>query len=121
MTAIGPLQVWSTDGGEAYSNTFTDSELAYAKKKRKGGEHLAARLAAKLAFLKAMGKAPSSQEDLTQIWVERKPSGKPVLRISPSLQREFGLDFTQGHRLHLTLSHTGDMAAALVVWEATLS
>lgn len=101
--------------------TFTPGERAdaLAAPGSNVARHLAARFAAKEAFLKAWassrsGAAPAvAGLDMRHIEVIRDPWGRPALRLHDvvaSLCRDF--------RTHLSLSHDGDMAAAVVVLEA---
>lgn len=114
MTDIPPLQAWSEEQGEEYEGVFAPSELSYSMGKRKAGEHLAARYAAKVALLKATASAGKGVP-YCEMWIERAPSGKPSLALSDAAREVLGL--APGDRLHVTLSHTGDVAVALVVWE----
>jgi holo-[acyl-carrier protein] synthase len=84
--------------------------------------HLAARWAAKEAFLKAWassrrGEAPVLPGvDLRDIEVARDPWGRPSLLLHGRVAAAFGAE----HRCHLSLTHDGAAAAAVVVVE-TLS
>lgn len=102
--------------------TFTKAELAYAGGSTgKRSEHLAARFAAKEAALKALDSAcmlagvhPPALP-LTDIEVKRDGRGRPTLHLegeAAALAERVGAD-----RAHLTLSHDGDTAAAVVVIE----
>lgn len=82
------------------SKVFLDSELAHAK----SSESLAGMFAAKEAFMKAVGK----KLDWLDAWVEHEPSGKPTLRT--------GLD-VDNSKIHLSISHSGDYATAVVMIE----
>ncbi len=114
MTDISPLQKWAEERDDAFAAVFAPGELSYALGKRKAGEHLAARYAAKVALLKATA-TPEGSISLDNIWIERAPSGKPDLALSDVARTHLAI--AEGDRLHVTLSHTGDVAVALVVWE----
>ncbi len=77
-------------------------------------ERLAARFAAKEAWLKAMG-LPLFSTPLTDIRVQLDPSGKPNLVLTGAalaLSRKRGVT-----RCHVSLSHTDTDAIAVVVLE----
>lgn len=77
-------------------------------------ERLAARFAAKEAWLKALG-LPLFSAPLTDIWVENAPDGRPLLRIEGKAAQLAGARGVA--RCHLSLSHTPDTALAVVVLE----
>lgn len=92
---------------------FTDGERAYCNGKSSPADHFAARFAAKEATLKALGVP----EGLS--WHEMEivslAAGRPSLRLVGAAARaaaELGVA-----RLHLTLTHAGGQAAAVVVAE----
>lgn len=104
------------------AESFTADERRYAEGAHgRRSEHLAARFAAKEAALKALDSAclltgvhPPSL-DLRAIEVTRDARGRPALQLqgeAAALAERVGAD-----RAHLTLSHDGEMAAAVVVLE----
>lgn len=89
--------------GDRFKNRiFTQNELVYCGKRKLSEQHLAARFAAKEAFLKALGKG----FNFTDIEVLNNPNGKPELRTPDSK-----------FRTHLTISHDGDYCVAHVMLE----
>lgn len=94
---------------------FTSSEQDYALQKRDPAPHLAARFAAKEAFLKALGlglREGISWQDMT---VVHDSLGKPSMQLSGralEIFRERSLS-----ALHLSYSHDGDYATATVILE----
>jgi holo-[acyl-carrier protein] synthase len=98
---------------------FSEDEQAYCDRTRNRFESYSARFAAKEAFLKALGTGLLINHDLHEVEVRNEPSGRPVLCLSPLLrervQAVFGvLDF----RLHVSLSHTAQVAVAYVMIES---
>lgn len=95
---------------------FTDGEAAYADRSpRRRAERLAARFAAKEAFGKALGLGMTGRSQWREIEVEHDPRGRPLLVLHGETARhteEFGV-----RHLHLSLSHDGEVAAAMVVLE----
>ena len=92
---------------------FRAAEAAYCLDKRHPEMHFAARFAAKEAFLKAIGRG--WRLGWTQLEVVRSESGKPELALSgkaaETAQRR------RVARIHLTLTHTAQTAAAVVILE----
>ena len=94
---------------------FTASEQTYARQKRNPAPHLAARFAAKEAFLKALGlglREGISWQDMT---VAHDALGKPSLQLSGRAREIFNQRSLTA--LHLSYSHDGDYAIATVVLE----
>lgn len=93
--------------GERLENRlFTQKELRYCKGKRFSEQHLAARFAAKEAFIKALGKAVKFND----IEVINSRNGKPYLSLQPKAK-------SLNLKTHLTLSHDKDYCVAHVVLE----
>lgn len=91
---------------------YTDEEMAYAKSKRNRAERLAGFFAAKEATRKAFGQAIAWR----LVGVSHERSGKPVIVLYGSaaeLCAQRGVDL-----IHLSITHTATMAAAVVVLEA---
>jgi holo-[acyl-carrier protein] synthase len=89
---------------------FTEAELAQVRSRLRPGRHLAARFAAKEAAIKALGVAVPAR----QIEVEGGTLQAPRLRLhgrAAALAEERGLE------LQLSLTHSQEMAAAVVVAE----
>jgi len=85
---------------------FTPGELAYSEGKKNKFQHLAARFAAKEAFIKAMGRGVP----WTSVEVVNLPSGKPTLVVRDA--EKFELTQT-----HVSLTHLATYAVAVVVLE----
>lgn len=102
---------------------FTAAEVRYASdtSARDPAQHLAARYAAKEATLKALDAAcalagcASLLVPLRSIEVQRDEAGRPHLVLheqAQSLAARVGVD-----RAHVSLSHDGSQAAAVVILE----
>ncbi len=103
---------------EEYGDLFTDkvftrSEKAYCVEKPLPYQHFAARFAAKEAFSKATGTGWDDSFSWQEVEVVNEPSGKPVLRLSGQALQTFG-----HKKVFLSLSHSGDYVAAVVVIES---
>lgn len=95
---------------------FTAGERDYALAKKLPAPHLAARFAAKEAYLKALGVGLRDGLSWQQMEVVRDPLGKPSLILSGRALELLG---KQGAAtLHLSYSHDGDYAMATVILEA---
>ncbi|NCO51035.1 MAG: holo-ACP synthase [Deltaproteobacteria bacterium] len=94
---------------------FTPTELDYALAFKRGGEHLAARFAAKEAFLKALGTGLRFGLSWQQLEVCRDELGCPRLRASGQALEM--LTAKNGARIHLSYSHDGEYAVAQVILE----
>jgi holo-[acyl-carrier protein] synthase len=99
---------------------FTESEIAYCRRRRDPAPHFAARFAAKEAALKALGTGLTLGIAWRELEVRREPGGPPRLVLS-GRSREISLS-RGSDRMLLALTHDGDYAMAqamLVDGEAT--
>ncbi len=103
-------------GERGLRRLFTPDELAYCLRIAVPERSLAARFAAKEAFFKAMGTGYGRESGgWTDVEVFREASGRPCIRLHGRAAR-----FAAGRgvrRIHLSLTHTDDVAAAFVVLE----
>ncbi len=103
---------------EEYGDLFTDKiftaeEKSYCLEKPLPFQHFAARFAAKEAFSKATGTGWDDSFAWQEVEVVNEQSGKPYLRLSGFALKNFGMK-----RIFLSLSHSGDHVAAVVVIES---
>lgn len=100
--------------GQAFcERVFTQGELDYAGNGKVRPERLAARFAAKEAAIKALGAPPGIK--WKDMFVINDPTGAPRLQLDGVMAqaaRERGVT-----HMHLTLSHAGGIAVAMVVLE----
>lgn len=90
---------------------YTEEEFAYAMRKANWSERLAGFFAAKEATRKAFGHAIPWR----QVGVTHELSGKPTIRFYGNAEQ---LPDRRGiTRLHLTITHTKAIAAAVVILE----
>jgi len=91
---------------------YTESEMAYAMRKRNWPERLAGFFAAKEATRKAFGHAIPWRS----VGVGHERSGKPVIELLGRAER---LTRDRGVRtIHLTITHSAEIAAAVVILES---
>jgi holo-[acyl-carrier protein] synthase len=111
-------RVWAVlerKGERAYARFFTAAERERCGASRHPPESFAARFAAKEALYKAMGTGVGIAGAWTEVEVVSAESGAPSIRLSGRAAEraaERGV-----RRVHLSLTHTGDTAAAFVVLE----
>jgi holo-[acyl-carrier protein] synthase len=101
--------------GRYCERIFTSQELAYAQAGANPYQRLAARLAAKESFMKAIGTGWTDDVDWLHIEILVEESGRPYIRLSESTQQ---LAEARGiTEIHLSMSHTALLASAVVVLE----
>lgn len=96
---------------------FTAEERRYALAKKDPAPHLAARFAAKEAFLKALGLGLRQGLSWQDLEVVRDELGKPSLTVTgraAEILTECGVT-----TCHLSYSHDGDYASATVILESS--
>jgi len=102
---------------EDYGSLFTDKiftpdEIKYCSDKPNPFQHYAARFAAKEAFSKATGTGWNSNFSWQEVEVMNEPSGKPCFHLRGLALKSFGRK-----KIFLSLSHSGDYVAAVVIIE----
>ncbi len=103
-------------GEHFLTRVFTAGEIAYCRQKKGAAESFAARFAAKEAGAKALGTGISQGVSWQELEVRRAQSGKPSLHLSgraAELAVQLGVV-----RISLSLTHTKEMALAVVVMES---
>jgi holo-[acyl-carrier protein] synthase len=103
-------------GPAAVARFYTAGEAERCGASKSPAESFAARFAAKEAFFKALGTGWGLGGRWTEVEVVSAPSGAPSLRLAgraAEVAAERGIV-----RIHLSLTHTDDTAAAFVVLEA---
>jgi holo-[acyl-carrier protein] synthase len=106
----GMLARW---GGRFVARVFTAGERAYCEGRAHAAQHYAARFAAKEATLKALGVPPEAAWHDMEVLVD---GGSPTMRLRGAVERaasRLGVG-----RTHVSLSHAGDYAVAVVVVES---
>lgn len=116
MCETARIEKMLADHGEAFlSRTFTAEELAYVTGRAREREHLAARFAAKEAVMKALGTGWSAGISWLDVSVGVSESGAPSVSVSgkaAEIAAALGIS-----RFHVSLTHTGDYALAMVLAE----
>ena len=95
---------------------FSALEIEQCEDAANSAERFAGKFAAKEAMMKAIGKGIRQSVWFTQIEVLNQESGKPGITAHGEAERTLntlGVD-----RVHVSISHTGEMAVAVVILEA---
>jgi holo-[acyl-carrier protein] synthase len=103
-------------GDAAVRRFYTPAEAERCRQSKSALESFAARFAAKEAFFKALGTGWGLGGRWTEVEVVSAPTGAPSLALSgraAEAAAERGVT-----RIHLSMTHTHDTAAAFVVLEA---
>jgi holo-[acyl-carrier protein] synthase len=104
-------------GDRFLHRVFTDDEIAYCQsKKNNAAESFAARFAAKEAGAKALGTGISRGVSWKELEVRRTPGERPTLHLSGRAAERAGQMGVQ--TLNLSLTHSRDVAMAVVVAES---
>ena len=117
IVAVERFQRFIDTGNSALiERLFTPAERSRCEKRKDAASCLAARFAAKEAFLKAVGTGLRDGLSWQDMDVSNDALGKPELKLSgkaAELFQALGL-----MRVHLSLSHDGGNAIAMVVVES---
>jgi holo-[acyl-carrier protein] synthase len=95
---------------------FTPAEIAYCERRRNQAERFAGRFAAKEAAMKALGTGWAQGVRWVDIEVVRERDGKPTLKLSGASLEIAGRLGVKN--IALTITHSGNTALALVIFEA---
>lgn len=101
----------------AAARLFTPGEIAECEARANPSECLAARFAAKEAFLKALGTGLRDGIAWRHIRVGNGEHGRPLIETTARAAEK--LEALGRSSVHVTMTHDGGMAAAVVVIEAT--
>ena len=102
-------------GDRFLNRIYTEGERAYTATKANSAERFAARFAAKEAGMKAIGTGWRHGVTWKDFEVVNEPSGRPTLRLSgvaSQIAEKLG-----AKRISLSLTHTSQMAFAVVILE----
>lgn len=94
---------------------FTPAELKTVEGFKNKAEHLAGKFAAKEAFMKAIGAGIRQEVWFTQIEVLNDEVWKPYVNVNG--EAEARLQKTGSKQVHVSISHSGGVAVAVVILE----
>lgn len=104
--------------GRYVERIFTAHEISAAQTRADPYQALAARLAVKEAFMKAIGTGWTDGVDWRHIEIRNDEAGKPYVQLYDLTER---LARTKGvARIHVSMSHTPLLASAFVVLEGSI-
>ena len=116
ITEVDRIEAAIERRGRAFlERLFTPAEIAYCETHRHRAERFAGRFAAKEAAMKALGTGWARGVRWVDIEVVRAPGGKPTLKLSGE-SRSIA-DCIGVRNIHLSITHTGNTALALVIFE----
>ena len=95
---------------------FTPAELKAADRLKNKAQYLAGKFAAKEAFMKAIGAGIHQEVWFTQIEVLNDEFGKPYVKVSG--EAEARLKESSSEKIHVSISHSGEVAVAVVILES---
>jgi holo-[acyl-carrier protein] synthase len=105
------------DHGEHFlDRTFTEAEVAYARRRKKGFEEtLAGRFAAKEAVMKALGTGWREGVEFRGVEILSEPTGKPYIVLhAATAEKAASLGITAWH---ISITHTEALAIASAIAE----
>jgi holo-[acyl-carrier protein] synthase len=109
-------EVLARRGERFRSRVFTEGEIRYCEHRASSAASYAARFAAKEAAMKALGTGWSGGTAWRDIEVVSGSNGAPVMELrGRALERMHEVGAT---RVHISLTHSGNLAIAQVVLEA---
>ena len=108
-------RVYARYGERFLARVFSPEEKAYAFRYKDPAPRLAARFAAKEACMKALGTGWNFGVRWRDIVVVNDTSGKPKLMLRGSAKICF--ERLRAKRIHLSITHDRERAAAIVVFE----
>ena len=96
---------------------FSESEIGEGMKRMKNAPFFAARFAAREAFVKALGTGFARDISFRDIAVGKGDRGRPVFSLST--RTEMMLKARGIERCHMSITHDGDCAQAIVILESS--
>jgi holo-[acyl-carrier protein] synthase len=116
LARISRFRKFLEPGNKVIERIFSPAERQYALQMKDPAPHLAARFAAKEAYVKALGTGLRNGLSWQQIRVVRDELGCPSLELTG---RAAELLAARGaSKTHLSYSHDGDYAVATVILES---
>ncbi len=111
VTSVSRIQKLMEKHPHSLHRVFSEEELRVGGNQR---DTLAGYFAAKEAFAKAMGTGFGKDLQITEVSVKKDALGKPFFVLSERLSELFDHN---GHTAHLSISHDGGVAMAVVIIE----
>jgi holo-[acyl-carrier protein] synthase len=106
-----------TYGEQFLKRIYSEEEVAYCNWKPNSYEHFAARFAAKEAFSKALGTGWRRGFIWREVSVRNLRTGQPFIHLYPTMQERAERLIGREFRIHVSLTHTKQMAEAIAMIE----
>ena len=106
-----------TYGEQFLKRIYSEEEVAYCNWKPNSYEHFAARFAAKEAFSKALGTGWRRGFLWREVSVRNLRTGQPFIHLYPTMQERAEKLIGREYRIHVSLTHTKQMAEAIAMIE----
>ncbi len=97
-------------------DVFTRAEIEYCEGMRHPARHFAARFAAKEALIKALARVPETGLSWREMEITTGPDGEPAVVLHGSV-RDLATSL-KVKKVLVSLSHTAELATALVILES---
>jgi holo-[acyl-carrier protein] synthase len=110
IVVVSRLQRLLADHPGIDGEVFTPRELSYCEGRRRAGEHLAARFAAKESVLKALGTGLGPRTRWTDVEVVNDVHGRPRVRLHGAVAAV--ADRRRVRHVDVSLSHVAGLAVA---------
>ena len=104
-------------GEQFLTRIFSPEEIRYCNSRRNSAEHFAARFAAKEALAKALGTGIRNGFRWSESVIAKEFSGKPIVILRGSMLDMASRIVGGEYSIHVSLSHTKEVAEAMVVIE----
>jgi len=115
MEQVSRIEQKVQDQAGLKEKLFTAGEIEYCQARKYSGRNFAARFAAKEAFMKALGTGWRDGLAFNQIEVVNDELGKPELELHGKAADMLAAGNVTS--IHLSLTHTNDLASAIVILE----
>jgi holo-[acyl-carrier protein] synthase len=102
-------------GGRFLERIFSEEEIAEGMSRADSADYFAARFAAREAFFKALGTGWGRGIPLREVTVVRNDLGRPSLALSGNAEK--AVRNLRIEHSHLSLTHEGGIAQAIVILE----
>ena len=106
-----------TYGEQFLRRIFCEEEIRYSQRMPRTAEHFAARFAAKEAFAKALGTGVRRGFSWNMVCVLKERSGRPYIELRGRMIERAKSLIGDDFRIQLSLTHTRDIAEAMVTIE----
>ncbi len=115
MEQVSRIEQKVRDQAGLKEKLFTAGEIEYCQARKHSGRSFAARFAAKEAFMKALGTGWRDGLAFDQIEIVNDELGKPELELHGKAADMLAAGNISS--VHLSLTHTNDLASAIVILE----